>query len=60
MSSASGHQSRFLWPRLPPVNGHLPALLSSVLASMFLSDRSAGFANNACTGFYPSAFRPQS
>ena len=35
MSSASGHQSRFLWPLRPPVNGHLPALLSSVFASMF-------------------------
>ncbi len=23
---------------VPPVNGHLPALLSSVFASMFLSD----------------------
>src|SRR5512147_2285689 len=35
MSSWSGHQSRFLGPCLPPVNGHLPAL-SSVFASMFL------------------------
>ena len=31
-----GHQSRFLWAWL---NGHLPALLSSVFASMILSDR---------------------
>src|SRR4051794_11761916 len=39
MSSCSGHQSRFLCPRVPPVNGHLPAL-SSVFASMSVSDRS--------------------
>jgi hypothetical protein len=39
MSSDSGHQLRFVCPRLPPVNGHLPAL-SSVFVSMFLSDRS--------------------
>ena len=36
MSSASGHQSRFVCPRLSPVNGHLPAL-SSVFASIIAS-----------------------
>src|SRR5215216_3574768 len=36
MSSASGHQSRFLCPRVPPVNGQLPVFLSSVFASMSL------------------------
>src|SRR3954451_12676139 len=36
MLSASGHQSRLACPRLL-VNGHLPALLSSVFASMFFS-----------------------
>src|SRR5215207_5498812 len=36
MSSASGHQLRFLCPRVPPVNGQLPVLLSSVFASMSL------------------------
>src|SRR3954464_12441242 len=36
MSSASGPQSRFPWPRLPLVNGHLPAL-SSVFASIIAS-----------------------
>ena len=30
----SGHQSRFLCPRVPPVNGHLPGPLSSVFASI--------------------------
>jgi hypothetical protein len=38
MLSWSGHQSRFACPRVPPVNGHLPAF-SSVFASMFLSGR---------------------
>src|SRR5437763_10766037 len=42
MSSASGHHSRFVGPRAPPVNGHLPAL-SSVFASMLLSTRVPAF-----------------
>ena len=42
MSSASGHQSRFFCPRAL-VNGHLPAFLSSVFASMCLSDRILAF-----------------
>src|SRR5215217_7771840 len=33
-----GHQSWFVRPRAPPVNGHLLALLSSVFASMSLSE----------------------
>src|SRR5580658_207286 len=55
MSSDSGHQSRFLWPRAPPVNGHLPALLSSVFASMLLSDHYAGFSERSVHRLRPSA-----
>src|ERR1700722_11005267 len=53
MFSALGHHSRFEWPCR---TGHLPALLSSVFASMFLSTRvSAFFKTSLCTSFAPGA-----